>query len=74
METYTQPGVRKTTLDLNVDLLERAQIALGTRGIKETIERALYEVVVAEARRRTIARLQSMEPLDADKSRRQVWK
>jgi len=65
--------VRRTTLDLNVDLLKRAQGILGTRGIKETIDRALYEVVVAEARRRTIARLRSMEPTDPDELRRKAW-
>jgi len=66
-------AVRRTTLDLNVDLLERAQAILGTRGIKDTIDRALYEVVVAEARRRTVARLRSMEPADPDELRRQAW-
>jgi hypothetical protein len=65
--------VRKTTLDLDVELLERAKDALGTRGIKDTIDRALSEAVVASARRRTIARLASMPPIDSDELRREVW-
>lgn len=63
---------RKTTLDLNEDLLARAQEILGTQGIKATIDRALYEVIAADARRKTIARLQSLD-VDADELRRQAW-
>lgn len=65
--------VRKTTLDLDVELLERAKEALGTHGIKDTIDRALYEAIVADARRRTIDRLTSMPPIDTDKLRREIW-
>ena len=62
-------GTRKTTLDL----LSKAQRALGTTGIKETIDLALQEVVAAEARRRHIAHLSEMEPVDTDELRREVW-
>jgi Mg2+/Co2+ transporter CorC len=65
-------GRRKTTLDLNEDLLMRAQGILGTRGIKETIDRALFEVLAADARRKTIERLQALD-VDADELRRQAW-
>jgi Arc/MetJ family transcription regulator len=66
---------RKTSLDLNVDLLAQAQEVLGTHGIKETIDRALYEVVVADARRRTIERLTSMDGMDRfdDELQRRAW-
>lgn len=65
-------GQRETPLDLNEDLLVRAQGILGTRNIKETIDRALFEVLAADARRKTIARLQSLD-IDADELRRQAW-
>ena len=67
------PVTHKTTLNVNVELLEHAQRVLGTRGIKDTIDRALQEVIAAEARRRALARLRTMEPVDPDELRRQAW-
>jgi Arc/MetJ family transcription regulator len=67
------PVVRKTTIDLNVELLERAQRVLGTQGIKDTIDRALEEVVVADARRWNIEYLRNLEPIDPDELRRIAW-
>ena len=64
--------VRKTTLDLNEELLGQAKSVLGTVGIKDTIDRALYAVVVADARHRTIARLQTFDG-DAEKLREDAW-
>jgi Arc/MetJ family transcription regulator len=66
-------GVRKTTLDLNVELLERAQEILGTHGIKDTIDRALEEVVAAEARRWNIEYLRNLDPIDPNELRQQAW-
>lgn len=34
----------KTTVEIDTDELERAETVLGTRGIKETVNRALREV------------------------------
>lgn len=34
----------KTTVEIDTDELERAERVLGTRGIKETVNRALSEV------------------------------
>jgi hypothetical protein len=34
----------KTTVEIDMDELRRAEDALGTRGIKETVNRALAEV------------------------------
>jgi Arc/MetJ family transcription regulator len=66
---------RKTSLDLDVELLTRAQQILGTHGIKDTIDRALYEIVVADARRRAIDRLTRMEGMDPfdEELERQAW-
>jgi Arc/MetJ family transcription regulator len=63
---------RKTTLDVDEELLAQAQEVLGTRGIKATIDRALHEVIAADARRKTVARLQALD-VDADELRRQAW-
>jgi len=59
--------VRKTTLVIDDALVERAGRALGTRGLKATIDRALAEVVAADARRRAIKQLHEMDGLDLDR-------
>jgi Arc/MetJ family transcription regulator len=63
---------RKTTLDLNEELLSQAQEVLGTTGIKDTIDCALYEVVVADARRKVIEYLKNLD-VDPDELRREAW-
>lgn len=47
----------KTLIDIDEDLLAQAQAALGTATKKDTINRALTEVVAAAARRGEIERL-----------------
>lgn len=49
----------RTTLEYDDKLLAEAQMALGTKGIKATIERALNEAVTESARRRLLARLRA---------------
>jgi len=66
-------ALRRTSLDLDMGLLARAQEVLGTRGIKDTIDRALEEVIVAEARRWNIEYLRNLESIDPDELRRQAW-
>jgi Arc/MetJ family transcription regulator len=68
--------VRKTSLVIDDDLIRRAGEILGTRGIKETIDRALEEVVVMNARREIIRRLQTMDGLDLDNPEvmRSAWR
>lgn len=39
------PNVRRTSLNLNLELVERAKAELGTRGTTDTIHGALEEVV-----------------------------
>lgn len=63
---------RKTSIDVNDELLESARKVLGTKGTKETIDRALYEVVVRDARQRTIERLRKLE-IDLPELRRDAW-
>lgn len=55
--------VRRTTLDIDQDMLAKAREILGTRGVKDTVDEALREVVRREAGRRLIARLKENEDL-----------
>ncbi len=59
-------GVTKRLVDIDDDLLERAQALLGAATMKETVNRALQEVVDADLRRRHADRLFSMKGLDLD--------
>ncbi len=56
--------MRKTSVDVDDRLLEEVRDVLGTSSIKETIDRALREVMRAEARRREIRALAVMDGLD----------
>jgi Arc/MetJ family transcription regulator len=59
--------VRKTTLDVDDDLVDQAARILGTSGLKATVDRALREVIAREARERLIEQLKVMDGLDLDK-------
>jgi len=59
--------MRKTTIVIDDELLNRAQKILGTRGLKATIDRALLEVIDLDARRQVVAQLRSMDGLDLDR-------
>lgn len=57
---------RKTTVWIDPRKLERARRVLGTRGIRDTVEGALDEVLAIQARRRLVERLRKMDGLDLD--------
>jgi Arc/MetJ family transcription regulator len=63
MTTTVRPG-HKTTVEIDLQLLRRAQEVLGTKGIKETIDRALSEVWRTHLRLRLAERLRTGEGLD----------
>ncbi len=69
---------RRTTIVVSEELLADAQAALGTRGLKDTVDRALQEAVRAAARDRLAARLESGEGFDrvllGDDARRAQWR
>ncbi len=67
--------MRKTTLVIDDALVEQARSILGTRGIKDTVDRALQEVVRSAARRALIRRMETLDGLDlADADvMRQAW-
>lgn len=60
-------ATRLTTIEINESKFAEAKAALGTRTLRETVDRAFDEVLAHAARGRSIARLQSMEGLDLDK-------
>jgi Arc/MetJ family transcription regulator len=57
-------STHKTSVEVDEKLLGEAQRVLGTKTIRETIQRALEEVVRAEARREETDALATMKDLD----------
>lgn len=55
--------MRRTTLDIDEDMLARARDILGTTGVKDTVNEALLEVVRREAGKKLIRRLKENEDL-----------
>lgn len=56
--------MRKTSVEINEELLVAVQRALSTTTIKDTIEEAFREVLRAEARREEVEALTAMSGLD----------
>jgi len=56
--------MRRTSLEIDEEQLTRAQRVLGTTGIKDTIDRALEEVLRADLRRRLAERVRSGDGID----------
>jgi Arc/MetJ family transcription regulator len=59
-------AMRKTSLDIDEELLEKVRGILGTRTLKETVEEAFREIVRERARREEVEALASMEGMDLD--------
>jgi Arc/MetJ family transcription regulator len=59
MSTHARQNVQRTTLDLDVDELERARAVLGTSTKRETVNQALREVNRMAALRRAAAIVRS---------------
>lgn len=57
---------RRTTIEIEDALLRDAQAALGTRGLKRTVDRALTEAVHTARRRRLAERLADGTAFDFD--------
>jgi Arc/MetJ family transcription regulator len=72
---YTS-GVRKTTIDVDDELVARASAVLGTSGTTATVQKALEEVVAREARLRLAERLRTMTGIDLDDAEvmSQAWR
>lgn len=59
-------ATRKTSLAIDEQLLAAAQHALGTTTIRDTVERALLEVLRVRAREEELRALSEMRDLDLD--------
>ena len=57
-------GTRKTSVEINEELLAAVRRILETATVKDTIEGAFREVVKAEARRLEVEALTGMKGLD----------
>ena len=56
--------MRKTSVEIDDQLIQRARILLGTSSIEETINGALRKVIRREARREEVRALSEMVGLD----------
>lgn len=59
--------VSKRLVDIDDELLQAASSILGASTMKDTVNRALEAVVLADRRRRHADRLETMKGLDLDK-------
>lgn len=63
---------RKTTIEIDDELLAQAQRVLGTRGLKDTVDGALTQIVRAGRRRELARQLETAEGLDFDEATRRA--
>ena len=69
--------MHKTTLVVDDKKLAKVRRLLGTKGIRDTIDRALDEVIAIRARRRVIEQLRTMKGLDEQvlrNARKEAWR
>ena len=69
--------MHKTTLVVDDKKLAKVRRLLGTKGIRDTIDRALDEVIAIQGRRRVIEQLRTMQGLDEKvlrNVRREAWR
>jgi Arc/MetJ family transcription regulator len=60
-------------LDIDEDMLAKAREILGTRGVKDTVDEALREVVRREAGKRLMAWLKENEDLRNPEIMDRAW-
>ncbi len=65
--------MRRTTLDIDEDMLSKAREILGTRGVKDTVDEALREVVRREAGKRLIAWYKDNEDFSNPEIMERAW-
>jgi len=64
VQKENEMSIRKTSVEINEELLVAAQQVLATTTIKDTIEAALREVLQANARREEVEALSTMRGMD----------
>lgn len=57
---------RKTSVEIDPELLEKVRDVLGTSTLKETVEQAFLEVLRERARREEVRALASMRGMELD--------
>ncbi len=57
---------RKTTIAVDDEAIDRARAILGTRGIGDTVDAALEEIIRRRAAEDTVERLSTLDGLDLD--------
>jgi Arc/MetJ family transcription regulator len=57
---------RKTTIEINEEMLDAVRRALGTVTLKETVDEAFREVLRERARREEVEALSTMRGMDLD--------
>ena len=65
--------MHKTTLTVDDKKLRQVRKILGTEGIKDTIDRALDEVIALDARRHELERLKALTADDLDRMQK-AWR
>jgi Arc/MetJ family transcription regulator len=55
---------RRTTIEVDDELLSRAQQALGTQGLKDTVEKAFREAIRRNLRERLAERIETGAGID----------
>ena len=69
--------MHKTTMVVNDRKLARVRKILGTKGIRDTFEAALDDVIATRERAATVQRLLDMEGVDLDvlrRARKEAWR
>lgn len=68
--------MKKTTLVVDEELALRVRTILGTKSLRETVDRALQRVLELEARRQAITQLREMAGLELDNEEvmAQAWR
>jgi Arc/MetJ family transcription regulator len=69
---YTE-SVRRTTLEIDDDMLSQAREILGTKGVKDTVHEALREVLRRDAGKRLMAWYKENEDLHNPEIMSQAW-
>ena len=62
-------ATRKTSIEIDQDLLDQVRGVLGTATLRETVEEAFLEVLRERARRQEVEALAGMRGMDLDDDR-----
>jgi hypothetical protein len=76
MKDIPEDGRKKTSVSVNLELLERVSRLLHTKSVKDTIEQALLEVLKSRARTEEVAALRSMTGMDLNRPQvmKKAWR